>query len=1041
MLVGVMLALAMACNEEAPASEVTRLDTQLLAAVSERLGWFALFSGHQLSPLDIAALQRESRPALRPRSPAAADAEQRRLIGLGRRVQHLIRSMPNTPPNLRIRALWTLIADPGAAGCDQAVGLLQTALTAQPSSAERQNDLAAALLLRAGSGQPEDLALALELLDPIVANRQPLPQALFNRVRVLRILTLWDAAHATARRLPGRWPESLTATRSRAAMGAPTRSNDPLVLRHRGEWLLGEWAVLRLKNSKASADCLRQAGEIGSYLQATSGDGLLNAAVAVVELSERSDPARLRLLTKGHADFHAIRGTALYSQCRPAMLASAEAALAAAASPFAGWVQLDRAICAYFDRDLGRAEVILTALRAKAATHGFLALQGRAEWILGIVRMLQARFVEADRDYSIAVHLFHRLGEEAHVVSLGSLRAKNYDYGGAIAEGWSQRLSALANRRFLSDPERLYNLFEEAAEAMRRRHYFAAALDFISEQMRAAEMGLQQTGGADLLAFTLVARASLLTTLHRSAEASRDLARAQDVWSRLSPRNESWRRLRVDLDLQLYAASGVEPGEAAVAAVDRGIAFFSGSAHSLGDQIEILRLRELRAMVHEHRGQIADARDDLRRGVSEVDRQALEVADMEDRARFLAARRSLVLDLLQLELARFHDPASALEILERNSNRILSDTSRSYGVGEEPPPPGRWAKVLAATLPPGTLVLRYAHLAERVLVWSFDDGLMVLESRDISDTELRSRVERCRSSLSRGAFQKREDACDELAGIILPRRLLTLTAGRPVLIVGDELVAAVPFAALRPYPGAPYLVELHCLSYSPSLLAWLAAAPPAPRPKPRAALFIADPDFSSVLFPELSRLPAARSATQDYAANYARVEVLAGREATKAAVLGALSRFEVLQFDGHSIANSQVPEQGGLLLTPAERGATELASSLLTAADLPQRALRHLRLVVLGGCSTGLTSYRNTEEVTGLAAAFLGRGVQAVVATAWAVSDSGSALLLGRFHRELTAGKRPEEALQIAQLSLLRSNRGESDGLRTWPAFQVFRGP
>ncbi len=703
-------------------------------------------------------------------------------------------------------------------------------------------------------------------------------------------------------------------------------SPDLLTIRRRGEWLLGEWATGHLRgDAKLSETLLRQAEEIGSLLEIGSGDRLLRRAVAVIRQAERKKPARLQFLARGHHDFHSVRGTALYSQCRPEVLARAEASLSAAASPFVGWVRLDQAVCAYFDKDFDRAESLLTGLQRNSATAGFLALQGRAAWILGLIRMVQARFVEADRHYATAIDIFRRLREDANVVYLRSLRAKNYEYGGAPAEAWRERLAALAGRQVVTDPERLYTIFEEAAQAMHRRGHSAAALGFLSEQMRAAETGFGQSGDADLLAFTLIARASLLTEIGRPVEAAADLARAQKAWEHLPPENESRRRLRVDLDVQRAALSRSDAAQTALAAVDRALAFFTGPTRSLGDQIEILRLHQLRAKIYLRLGNLAKARDDLRSGIAEVERQRLEVAGMEDRARFLAAARGLFLDLIQLELDHFHDRDAALEVLERSSNRVFADITQSLLGRDRALSSGRWAKVLETALPSDTLVIRYGHLSDRLLIWTFLNGRMDLEERSLPEMELRSRMKRCRELVAHAAAaNERENACNGLAAILLPKRLRTLPAGRSVLIVADEIVASLPFAALRPSPRSPYLVELYRLSYSPSLSAWLtASAPGAPLPPPLSALFISDPAFSNGLFPLLSRLPGARNATNRYAAHYPKVEVLAERQATEAAVLSLLDRYEILQFDGHGMTNSQFPDQGGLLLAPADPSAPD----------------------------------------------------------------------------------------------------------------------
>jgi CHAT domain-containing protein len=723
------------------------------------------------------------------------------------------------------------------------------------------------------------------------------------------------------------------------------------------------------------------------------------------------------------------------------VLERAEASLAAARSPFAGWVRLDQAICAYFEKDFIHADSLLSTLRRDAEASSFLALQGRAEWILGLIRMVQARFVDADRHYAAAIDLFSRLGEGAHVVYLRSLRAKEYEYGGALREAWRERLAALAGRQIVTDPERLYTIFEGAAQAMRRRGHYAAALGFLSEQMRAAEMETRQKGDGDLLAFTLIARADLLAEIGHPSEAAVDLARAQDVWKRLPPDNESRRRLRVDLDAQLASLSEGSAARTAVMAVDRAMAFFDGTTRSLGDQIEILRLRQLRAKVHLRQGKLAEARNDLREGIAEVERQRLEVAEMEDRARFLTAERGLFMDLLRLELEHFQDHAAALEVLERSSNRVFGDLATAHADLVRTLPPSHWAEALKASLPSRTLVIRYGHLSDRLLIWTFLNGRMDFEERTVAEAELRSRVVRCRNLLTArfAAPDEREEVCNEAASILLPRSLQSLPEGYSVLIVADELVSALPLAGLRAYPGGPHLVERYSLSYSPNLESWLIqpTEQSAPQPEIRSALFISDPAFSRHLFPTLRSLVAARRAPESLASYYPRAERLAGPRATKAAVLASMDRSEVLHFDGHGITNSQYPERGGLLLAPADPAAPDIASSLLTAADLPPRALKHLRLVILGACSTGLTSYQDTAEVTGLAAAFLARGVPAVIGTAWDVPDEGASRLLEQLHRELAEGERPEKALQEAQRVILHSNLGEAD-TRTWAAFQVF---
>jgi hypothetical protein len=919
------------------------------------------------------------------------------------------------------------------------VQLFQAASNREPGSADRKNDLAAALLLRARlDDQMDDLAAALELLEPLAHGPDPPEAALFNRIYALQCLTLWREAEIALRRLAGPRPPPLG-----AAMVSASSRPDLLALRRRGEWLLGEWAAHSLRGDSRASQDLQEAKEIGSRLAAATGDPLLSRAVDTILQAMGKDLNRLHLLQHGHADFYAVRGEAIYSRCRPEVLARAEASLATAASPFVGWVRLDQAVCAYFDKDFSRADSLLGLLRQQAARSDFLALQGRAEWMLGLVRMVQARFVEADRHYSSAIALFSRLGEGAHAVYLRSLRAKSYEYGGARREAWRERLAALSQRSAVTDPERLYTMFQEAAQTLQRQGYPFVALEFLGEQMRAAEEGARQTGNSDLLAYTHLARAGLWVEVGRPGDADDDTAKAEEIWSRLSPENESRSRLGVEVGIQRALLLQSRRPEAMVPAVNRGLAFYSGSSRALGDQIEILRLYELRARASLHLGHVGEARDDLLRGIAEVERQRLEIAEMEDRARFLAEARRLFLDLIRLEIDDLRDPLAALVTLERSSNRVLADASRiDLRDRLARLPPSRWGEALAASLPPGSLVVRYGHLPDRLLLWSFVDGRLELEQRPFSEEQLRMSARACRDALARDLpAPRREAACNDAARILLPRSLRTLPPGRMVLLIPDEILSSLPFAALRPSPSFPWLAESHLLVYSPGLVAWLGdPSGRAPEAAPRSALFVADPAFSTGLFSQLPRLPAAREAATALAADYPDAAVLAGGDATKVAVLAALDSHEILQLDGHALANPQIPERGGLLLAPADPAKPDVPSSLLTAADIPPHALRKLRLVVLGACSTGLATYRDTPEVAGLTSTFLARGVPEVIATAWDVPDAASSLLLGSFHRELAAGSTALEALHAAQRELLRSPDPGLAKPRAWAAFQLFRG-
>jgi CHAT domain-containing protein len=106
-----------------------------------------------------------------------------------------------------------------------------------------------------------------------------------------------------------------------------------------------------------------------------------------------------------------------------------------------------------------------------------------------------------------------------------------------------------------------------------------------------------------------------------------------------------------------------------------------------------------------------------------------------------------------------------------------------------------------------------------------------------------------------------------------------------------------------------------------------------------------------------------------------------------------------------------------LLLTRAQR---DLYAELRSGPDL----------VVLNGCSSGVLSEWGGKNPEGLSTGFLHGGAAQVVSTLWPVEDLTSALLLDRFHAELTALHRPTVAQALRRASnWLRGTGAARDAL------------
>ena len=118
----------------------------------------------------------------------------------------------------------------------------------------------------------------------------------------------------------------------------------------------------------------------------------------------------------------------------------------------------------------------------------------------------------------------------------------------------------------------------------------------------------------------------------------------------------------------------------------------------------------------------------------------------------------------------------------------------------------------------------------------------------------------------------------------------------------------------------------------------------------------------------------------------------------------------------------------GLVLAGANRprskdayGIPQGDGGILTAEAIAALPLEKLDLAVLSACNTFRGDVAGGEGVMGLTRAFHLAGTRNVVASLWRVDDNATAVLMGRFYRNLWHKQMPPlEALRQAQLEIYR---------------------
>jgi len=146
------------------------------------------------------------------------------------------------------------------------------------------------------------------------------------------------------------------------------------------------------------------------------------------------------------------------------------------------------------------------------------------------------------------------------------------------------------------------------------------------------------------------------------------------------------------------------------------------------------------------------------------------------------------------------------------------------------------------------------------------------------------------------------------------------------------------------------------------------------------------------------------------------------------------SASNIVHFAGHGVVRPDAPLLSHLVLAPDEGG----ASGVITAQELFDIRLPKTRLAILSGCHTAGGRLSDTEGASSLARALFAAGVPSVVASLWAVDDESTADFFASYHRRLSRGDDPTEALRRTQLEWVAQDKGGWQGFSTWAAFALF---
>jgi len=286
-----------------------------------------------------------------------------------------------------------------------------------------------------------------------------------------------------------------------------------------------------------------------------------------------------------------------------------------------------------------------------------------------------------------------------------------------------------------------------------------------------------------------------------------------------------------------------------------------------------------------------------------------------------------------------------------------------------------------------------------------------------------------------GLFEARDGAEARGAAVLYKRLLAPALAELPpgirrLVIVPDDLLHRLPFAALRPEPDGEPLATRYEITLAPSATLWLRWRRTRPAPAVTPALVLADPvtlltrggsageRAATFLTPvRLGRLRYARTEGKAVIRHLGRGTLLEGKEASELFLKrNGAEPFGLVHFAAHAVTDEVNPDRSGVYLSPGD----PKEDGLLQAREIVDLDLEG-RIVVLSTCESASGEILRGEGVMGLARAFFQAGAHTVVASLWPLRDDDGAALFDRFYRHLGQGRSVAAALQAAQRDRMKA--------------------
>jgi CHAT domain-containing protein/tetratricopeptide (TPR) repeat protein len=900
-------------------------------------------------------------------------------------------------------------------------------LTSEAETSNRPSvwsDLAAVLHETAMRNQaPELLAEALAASDRALALKPHFPEALFNRAIVLEHLGLREDAREAWEQYLAADPASDWTAEARTHRDAlapvegflerldrqydPVAANPSLAMTltrqdrfgARGMALkevLGRWGKAELRHDERDADRhLRVARQLGAAVTVIEGDRMLERDVAVIDAAGVEKRA---LLASAHSDYQ--DGQKAYQENRPGdaepLLRRAAVAFEKAESPMFLPTRLFAANMAFAQGRHEQAEHELDALlpTVSADFPGYRALVLKE---LGRYHAARADWGNAINIIEETISRFDGLGEIQNASAMRRLLAFVYDQIGDPAKAWKYRLAALQGLGAWSSLD-LRQAVASIADAAMLRKEWQTALSFLTIELRIAN---RLHDDFQLASIPLV-RAAVRDRLGDEAGALADIADAKQVIPRT--KDPAYHAYLDVAALRATAMLSSTPPAEAGALLTEAINYQSAK----GDALKLPSLFLDRARARRKSGDSAGAMADIQSGIAGLEENRKSLPPGEARWGAFHAAEDLFDEGIDLAISQ-NDSEAAFRFSESARARALLDSYQRSPVLDY------------RRLPPGTVVVEYASLPSRLVIFTVDSSGVRATTVECGRDKLMAEASALGDAIRKTPAVRAQTSA--LYQRLIEPVAVQLLSATTVVFVADKATSMVPFSALTDGHGH-YLIERYPIVIAPSAAAFLAAGErKGDLTAPRSALVLSASEPGA----GIGALSFAGAEGRRVARTYRTATLLADDDVEFDALIKRAPEAGVIHFAGHAIGDDRGIEPASIVLR--DKGHERRVG----VAEIAKLHLRPASVVVLAGCSTSRGERRAAEGVISVAHGFLSAGASSVIATLWPIDDKAASVFFPRLHEKLAAGFSAAEALRQTQLESIR--RGDVPA-SLWAAVQ-----